>query len=128
MSKSDATKPARLEILVENIPERIRNLRRWVVWRWRRRKGKWDKPPLQTNGRFAAVDDPTTWCSFEEALAAFQSGQFDGIGFVLGHVPEEGVTYAGFDADSCRDPQTGVIQDWGAGHLSVLHTYAEVSP
>src|SRR5262249_49826625 len=46
----------------------------------------------------------------------------------LGYVEEEGVTYAGFDADSCRDPQTGDIQDWASSHLTVLNTYAEVSP
>src|SRR5262249_21568783 len=67
MSKSGAANPARLEVVVENIPERIRKLSRWVVWRWRRRKQKWDKPPLQTSGALASVDDPTTWCSFAEA-------------------------------------------------------------
>ena len=45
MSKSDATKPARLEVLVANIPERLKKLRRWVVCKWCRRKKKWDKPP-----------------------------------------------------------------------------------
>jgi hypothetical protein len=128
MSKSGSAKPARLEIIVENIPERLRKLRRWVVWRWRRRNGKWDKPPLQTDGQFASVDDPATWCSFEEALAALQTGQFDGSGFVLGYVEEEGVTYAGFDSDACRDPHTGTIREWAAGHLALLNTYAEVSP
>ena len=128
MSKSDATRPARLEVIAENIPERLRKLRRWVVWRWHRRKGKWDKPPLQTNGAFASVDDSSTWCSFDDAKAAFQSGQFDGIGFVLGYVVDEDVTYVGVDLDNCRDPQTGEIQDWGAAHLAVLNTYAEVSP
>ena len=90
MSKSGAAKPARLEVLIDNIPERIRKLRRWVVWRWRRRKKKWDKPPLRTDGRLASVDDPETWYSFGEATAALQTGKFDGIGFVLGHVEEEG--------------------------------------
>ena len=128
MSKSGVEKPARLDVIVENIPERVRKLRRWVVWRWHRRKGKWDKPPLQTNGEFASVDDPKTWCSFDDAKAAFQSGQFDGIGFVLGYVVDEDVTYVGVDLDNCRDSQTGEIQDWGAAHLAVLNTYAEVSP
>src|SRR6185437_16260295 len=76
MSKSEGTKPARLEVLVDNIPERIRKLRRWVVWKWRRRKNKWDKPPCQTNGKLASVDDPSTWCSFDEAMAALATGEF----------------------------------------------------
>jgi hypothetical protein len=128
MSKSGAAKPARLEVLVANIPERIRNLRRWVVWRWRRRKNKWDKPPLQTDGRLASVDDPGTWCSFDEALAALQAGRFDGIGFVLGRVEEEGVIYTGVDLDGCRDPQTGELREWATSHIQRLDTYAEVSP
>ncbi len=128
MSKPDATKPARLEILVDNIPERLRKLRRWVVWRWCRRKTKWDKPPRQINGAMASVDDPSMWCSFNEAMAALATGTFDGVGFVLGFVEEEGVTYTGVDLDDCRDPHTGQIQEWAASHLERLNSYAEVSP
>jgi primase-polymerase (primpol)-like protein len=89
MSKSGATKPARLEVVIDNIPERLLKLRSWVVWRWCRRKKKWDKPFPQVNGELASVDDPATWCSFDEALAALQTGQFDGIVFVLGYVEED---------------------------------------
>jgi hypothetical protein len=128
MSKSGGTKPARLEVLFAHIPERLRKLRRWVVWKWCRRKKKWDKPPRQTNGDLASVDDPNTWCSFDEALAALQTGELDGIGFVLGYVEEEGVTYTGVDLDGCRDPQTGQIQEWATSHLERIDTYAEVSP
>ncbi|HEY7315399.1 MAG TPA: PriCT-2 domain-containing protein, partial [Gemmataceae bacterium] len=128
MSKSDATKPARLEVLVDNIPECLRKLRRWVVWRWCRRKKKWDKPPRQVNGKLASVDDPSTWCTFDEATAALATGKFDGIGFVLGYVEEEGVTYTGVDLDDCRDPVTGQIQEWAVSHLERLSSYAEVSP
>jgi hypothetical protein len=84
--------------------------------------------PRQISGDLASVDDPATWCSFDEALAALQTGQFDGIVFVLGYVGEEGVTYTGVDLDGCRDPQTGQFQEWAASHLERLHTYAEVSP
>jgi hypothetical protein len=128
MSKSGGTKPARLEILVANIPERLRKLRRWVVWKWCRRKKKWDKPPRQPKGELASVDDPSTWCTFDEAMAARETGKFDGIGFVLGYVEEEDVTYTGVDLDGCRDPQTGQLQEWAVSHLQRLDTYAEVSP
>jgi hypothetical protein len=128
MKKPGAAKPARLEVIASNIPQVLCSLRRWVVWSWRLRNGKWDKPPLQVDGAFASVDDPGTWCSFAEALAAHQAGKFDGIGFVLGYVAEQDVTYAGVDFDECRDLQTGEVQDWAAAHLDALDTYAETSP
>lgn len=128
MSKSGPTKPARTEVIAANVPERIRRLKRWVIWRWKRRRKKWDKPPLQLDGSFARVDDPETWITFEEALAAHLSGDFDGIGFVLGYVPEEDVNYTGLDLDDCRDPGTGEISDWATAHLNSLDTYSEYSP
>jgi hypothetical protein len=118
----------RIEVVASNIPERLRSLNRWVVWRWQRRNKSWDKPPLRLEGSFASVDDPTTWTTFEEALAAHLAGDFDGIGFVLGYVAEEDVTYTGVDLDDCRDPQTGAIADWAAAHIQMLNTYSEISP
>ena len=128
MSGSLPVKPARLEVLTENIPERIRRLARWIVWNWVRRKEKWDKPPLQLSSDFASVSDPATWTTFDRALAAHRAGQFDGVGFVLGRVEEDDATYVGLDLDGCRDPETGELQDWAVSHLQLLGTYAEVSP
>jgi hypothetical protein len=128
MSTPGVSKPARVEVQATNVPERLRRLKRWVVWSWRLRNGKWDKPPLRLDGSFASVDDPSTWVSFDEVLAAHLAGQFDGIGFVLGYVPEEDVTYSGVDLNDCRDRVTGDISDWAAVHLQALDTYAEVSP
>jgi hypothetical protein len=128
VSRANTAKPARIEVIADNIPERLRNLRRWVVWNWRLRGKSWDKPPRQTNGGFASVDDSATWATFDEALAAHRAGTFDGVGFVLGPVEEEGVTYIGLDLDDCRNPATGEIALWAASHLQSLDTYAEVSP
>jgi Primase C terminal 2 (PriCT-2)/Domain of unknown function (DUF927) len=128
VSTPGVSKPARLEVRVANIPERIRRLKRWVVWNWRPRNGKWDKPPLRPEGSFASVGDPATWTTFDEALNAHLAGDFDGIGFVLGYVAEEDVTYSGVDLDDCRNPDTGEIAEWAAVHLQSLNSYAEVSP
>jgi hypothetical protein len=121
-------KPARLEVIAANVPECLRRLKRWVLWRWKKRKGSWDKPPLQLDGSFASVDDPSTWTTFDDALAAHLRSEFDGIGFVLGYVAEEDVTYTGVDLDDCRDPLTGEVSEWACAHLNGLSTYAEVSP
>jgi hypothetical protein len=128
MSNTAQPKPARVEVQAENIPERVRRLKRWVVWNWQPRNGKWDKPPLQPDGTFARTDDPSTWVTFDEALEAHRAGGIDGIGFVLGYDREEDVTYSGIDLDDCRDPETGDIAEWATAHLQTIDTYSEVSP
>jgi primase-polymerase (primpol)-like protein len=47
--------------------------------------GKWTKPPRQPRNpqQYAKNNDPNTWGTYEEALAAFDAGQCDGIGFNL---------------------------------------------
>src|SRR5258707_13795510 len=104
MSGQNPHKPDRIEVVAEHVPEQLRRLKRWVFWRWKKRGTKWDKPPLQPNGEYARVDDPSTWVTFDEALAAYRSGEFDGIGFVLGYVVDEDVTYTGVDLDDCLNP------------------------
>jgi putative DNA primase/helicase len=80
------------------IPEALRAERRWVMWRyvWQQHEGKtgrWTKQPFQPSGHAAKSDDSSTWTGFAEALTAYASGRFDGIGFVLGD------GWAGIDVD-----------------------------
>jgi hypothetical protein len=96
----------------------------WVLWQVRERRGKITKPPLQADGRLAKSDDPSTWCTFQEALAAYaaEGAEFSGIGVVL---PPG---YAAFDLDDCRDPETGRIVPQVEEMLDRLGSYAEVTP
>ncbi|MET7795653.1 bifunctional DNA primase/polymerase [Streptomyces decoyicus] len=55
------------------IPAELTSRARWVRYSSR-------KVPLRTDGRFAAVDDPSTWSDFASAAQA-RAGQ--GFGFVL---------------------------------------------
>jgi hypothetical protein len=83
----------------DKIPQELREYRQWVVWRLEDRGGpKPTKVPYSpVNGLKAAVDNPATWGTFEQAVAASpnpsftvfspdmpvtQTG-FNGIGFVL---------------------------------------------
>jgi hypothetical protein len=127
-------KPAPMPVIPENIPEKIRRLDRWVVWRWvwnpakNGGQGGWDKPPLNARtGRKARTNDPTTWVPFAEALAVHQAGRYDGIGVVLGEL-EDGHTLTGIDLDDVRDPRTGVLVSWASWVVARLVTYGEVSP
>ena len=72
----------------------------------------------------AAVNDPTTWASFREAVAAFAAGQCDGPGVVLGGPTR----LIGVDLDKCRDPETGAITPEARAIIDELRSYTEISP
>ena len=64
--------------------------RRWVVWRWVPRTSKngtvnWTKPPYQPAfpNAPAKSNAPSTWGSYQEALAVVAAGKADGIGVML---------------------------------------------
>jgi putative DNA primase/helicase len=56
---------------------------------------RWTKLPFQVSGRCAKSNDPSTWTTFERALAAYRGGGFDGLEFMLGD------GWAGLDVDHC---------------------------
>jgi hypothetical protein len=101
-------------------------LPRWVVWRWEWKKGNWTKPPYQTRDpkRNAKNNDPSTWGTYEEALAQVENGKADGIGFNL----LDG-DYGAEDLDKCRDPETETIAEWAQQHVAraPADAYAEVT-
>ena len=110
------------EILVENIPSDLRAVNSWVTWRFEQRNGKATKLPVNPRtGRLAKTNDPSTWVSFDEAVAAVDGNS--GVGFVFG---QNG--FVGFDLDKCRDPVTGVIDAWAQAVIDRLASYSEVSP
>ena len=88
---------------------------------------KWTKPPFQPAfpGAAAKSNDPTTWGTYEEALAAVAAGNADGIGVML-----LDAELAAADLDHCRDPITGKLIMW-AERLCVeaeaLGLYREVT-
>lgn len=105
------------------IPTELRSRAQWVVWRWEIRKGKWNKPPYQLNGKLAKANDSTTWVSFEAAIEALESGAYDGIGFVL----TDDAPYAMADLDHCLD-SAGNAKAWAAEIVEQLSSYTEITP
>lgn len=116
--------PDALAVIPENIPAELRARPQWVCWRWELRDGNPTKPPYQTNGRKAKSNDSKTWTTFEEVLAAYQAGEFSGVGYCL--TDDEPFTLG--DVDDCRDPVTGVVAPWAAELLAGWSSYAELSP
>jgi hypothetical protein len=76
-----------------HLPEALQPLTdetRWLVWWWewrtdKRGDGKWTKPPRQARDprNSARSNDPSTWGRYDEAVAAVQRGDADGIGYAL---------------------------------------------
>ena len=129
------SKPSIFNGDLAHLPEALHWLttqKRWVVWKWVKRvtpggKEKWTKPPFRPAFPKAAAksNDPSTWGSYEDAVAAFAAGEADGIGVML----LEG-ELAAADLDKCRDPVTGMLTLW-AQRLCVeadqLGLYREVT-
>jgi putative DNA primase/helicase len=98
------------------IPSELRERPQWVVWRYEERDDKRTKVPYRADGQGrASSTDPSTWASYDAAVAA--SDTSDGIGFV-------------FSAD---DPFVGIDLDHGLSEadrgaiLCALDSYAERS-
>jgi putative DNA primase/helicase len=93
MMHAQPPRPTPFQGDLRNLPAALdapKALSNWVGWRfvWKVDKkgvGSWTKPPfrLKNPQRFAKNNDPSTWGTYEEALAAFEAGQCNGIGFNL---------------------------------------------
>lgn len=107
------------------IPEELKSVPQWLVWKAvpsKSRPGKIDKIPYQVNGKHASTTNPETWTTFDVAVNALQSGNYQGVGFVF----TKETPYSGVDIDSCI--KDGVI-DLSAKELLVeLNSYTEISP
>jgi hypothetical protein len=107
----------------ENIPQKLKNLDRWVVWRLEKRKGKLTKPPYDAKtGKHASSTDPTTWATFDVAWRAYESGKYSGIGFVL-----NGDGIVGGDLDHCVNSE-GEMVPTDRGIVERFNSYTEWSP
>lgn len=121
------TRPTALPVVFQNIPEQLKALDRWVLWRFILRKradGKedWTKKPFTAQGTAASSNNPKTWTSYDDAADTYVLGGFDGIGVMLGE------DLHGIDLDDCRDPETGELLTIAQEVLEKVDGYAEVSP
>lgn len=122
-------RPIAPPVNLAGIPATMREVKRWLGWRyvWRPgrkgKPGKWAKMPY-TPATSAPADttDPATWGTYAEARDAMARGSFDGIGFALGD------GWAGVDFDDCRNPATGQLSAFTTTWVGRLSSYTEVSP
>lgn len=105
-----------------NIPEELKSLNQWIVWKYEDiGAAKPTKVPYSPQtGHRAAVDDPTTWASFEVACKA--SANFSGIGFVF----TEHDPYCFIDLDDTNGDALAL--DRQVKIFKEFDSYSEVSP
>jgi putative DNA primase/helicase len=115
------TSPHILSVRAENIPEQLKTRPQWVVW-----KAVGDKPdkvPYSARtGHRASSTDLLTWATFQEALEAYENGDYAGLGFVFSSADP----YTGIDLDDCVDAD-GEIAGWALEIVRYFDSYTELS-
>ncbi len=109
------------------VPDSLAELDQWIVWQYEQRdEGKPTKVPYQINGSHASSTDTKTWCSWDEALRAYQEnpGRWSGPGFVFSATDP----FFGMDLDQCLDA-AGKLKPWAQPIMErSSDSYAEISP
>jgi len=101
----------------DNIPEKLKKEKRWVLWRKKKMQGRSTKVPINAlTGNGAKSNDPNTWTTYEEAIKNAELFRANGVGFQLGN------GYFGVDIDHALD-NTELINEF----TTTLNSYTEVS-
>ena len=109
------------------IPQELKALDRWVLWRNDKIGSGTTKIPYQTkyHRKRAKSNDARTWSTYEQAVAASNEDEIAGIGIMLGGL-EDGRNLCGIDLDNCIDG--GVMNPDAEAIVQANPTYWEVSP
>lgn len=113
-----------IEVNEEEIPEELKQLDKWVLWRaeWIEKQQVYSKVPYSTDGYKASSTNVSTWLEFQDAIS-LSDEQYNGIGFVLSNDDN----YICLDIDDAVNTDTGQLQTDLAIEMTEL-TYCELSP
>lgn len=111
--------------MYNNIPDELKQLKNWCVWKFQERNGKKTKIPFNAEtGEFAKSNDKSTWSNYETAVNA---EGVDGIGFFF-EPPYLGIDIDDIDDDLHRyqhgDKLDNIVNEFNEAFKS----YTEVSP
>ncbi len=109
--------------MLENFPEELRMMRRWVLWRWETRDGKKTKVLYRPNGHRAKSNASDSWTTFKEASDALAKLRFDGLGFVI--ADGDGIVGIDLDHQVADDGSLSALASEWAGQFN---SYTERSP
>ena len=88
------------------IPEIMKRYPQFVVWKLVQKPDKPKADKILFNpktGQFGSASDPHTWVTYDAAVAAYNQGGYDGIGFVFTAADP----FVFLDIDDCADSQVG---------------------
>lgn len=108
----------------DNVPQELRNLPQWVLWKYEIDKdGKKTKILKRANNPKvnASSTKSSTWDTFNRAMISYKANQVDGIGFVT--TAEDGIV--GIDLDVKGDEQ---MEKESQEIIAKMDSYTEVSP
>lgn len=115
------------------IPEELRNLSNWCLWKYEWPNGKDKKPtkvPYQPNGFKCDVTNPSNWVMFDDAFNTLQLGYHDGLGFIFTNTG-----YTGIDLDDASylsngEPNPNANKDYERqlNIFNAFDSYSEHSP
>ncbi|MDP2815635.1 MAG: hypothetical protein Q8O19_03035 [Rectinemataceae bacterium] len=117
---------------IKNIPQELRALPSWVVYKLEPRKEKdgrvkMGKPPANpTTGRNVSPNSPESFITFDRAVSALRAnkpGNLAGIGLAM----VKGSGLVGIDLDDALNPD-GSPLPWASAILDRVPGYCEVSP
>lgn len=130
-------KPVIDDVQLDSIPEGLRSVDRWFLWRYTMNdNGKWQKMPTKCgqfirnghsnnkdNGTFESFKEATKWLSYHN-----ERGDNVGLALGLGIEGEDG-NWLGIDLDGCFHDD-GEIAPWAVGILDAIGSiaYVEISP
>ena len=113
-------------VLYTNVPNELKTLRQWVLWKSEVRNGKTTKVPYQINGKHAKSNDALTWTDYTSACRTYVANQnkWNGISFVFTQTDP----FCGVDLDDCLENQQ--LKNWAVPIIEKLKSisYGEVSP
>lgn len=105
-----------------SIPNELKTVPQWIVWRSELREGKPTKVPYQVNGEMAQSNNRRSWSTFHTAVYAFTTGNYNGIGFMF----SKDDPYIGIDIDHCVED--GTPNPFAREIIELLDSYTEFSP
>ncbi|WP_367009435.1 phage/plasmid primase, P4 family [Staphylococcus capitis] len=110
---------------LSNIPDELKQLNNWCVWKFEKRNGKRTKIPFNAEtGEFAKSNDKSTWSSYETVVNA---KGVDGIGFFF-EPPYLGIDIDDIDDDLHRFKQGDKLDNIVSEFNEAFKSYTEVSP
>jgi hypothetical protein len=110
------------DTILSNIPQTLKQLPRWILWKLETRDGTETKVPYRIDGVRASTTNPNDWTDFATAVSAFDPGKHNGLGFVL----RKDDNIVCIDLDNCIGDD-GKICDKANYIVRIMNSWTEIS-